>query len=371
MRSRLLRAITVAALSATLSVSAAITCGCSSRAATPDIAPHLAESGETAPVRAIDSRESAVLSAIDGELDPAEYRERVNELYSIVVYDKKKPIFAPDDPVEPIYTAARSVLDKYVLNSWHDDADGEYNIVHTVHDYLVCNVSYDFALFDSYNSGNTDLENDPAFFIDGVFLNGRAVCDGISRAFDFLCAIDGVDSFRVTGSFAASPHAWNKVKIDGEWYNVDATADAAYYVGADGKYRKQLSHGFFLMSDKTLAEFENGHTFERQPFIAAIDRGYYDKGDKTIAIGDAEYSAIVGSQAELNALFSAVENSNGGVGKIEVKLDFPNKTQINNIDMYASEIKAAYASIESDFDISASSPYFRYPNGVYLFLIYK
>jgi len=351
-------------------LSAVFMSGCSSRPVTPDIAPHLIETPETAPERVIDGREEQRLSAIVGELTPTQYRARVNELYATVVYDKKKPIFCDNDPVEPIYVAARAVLDRYVLNGWHSDDDGEYNIVHTIHDYLACNVDYDFELFDMYKNGNTDIENNAAFYMDGVFLNGRAVCDGISRAFDFLCAIDGVDSFRVTGSFASAPHAWNKVKINGEWFNVDVTSDCAYYVGTDGAYRKQLSHGFFLLSDDTLKQFENGHVFERQPYVAQSDYNYYEVGFKRLYVNGKMFDAVIRSQTKLNELFEAIAES-GDIGKIEIMLDFPSKTQVNSVDMYVDEIREAYGLVKSDFDTSRDLPYFRYPNGVYLFLIYR
>ena len=60
------------------------------------------------------------------------------------------------------------------------------------------------------------------------------------------------------------------------------------------------------------------------------------------------------------------------MGKIEVKLDFPNKTQVNTVDMYAAEIAAAYKNRRQRLCLSVDKkPYFRYPNGVYVLLIYK
>lgn len=306
-----------------------------------------------------------------GQLSAQQFRARVDELYAVVVFDGKKPIFAADDPVEPIYVGARAVLDRYILNAWHADADGEYEIVHVLHDWLICNIAYDFELYSKFQEGADDLASDPAFHIDGVFLYGRAVCDGLSRAFNFLCAIENIDSVRVTGSFGTAPHAWNKVKLQNKWYNVDVTSDAAYYT-VGGKLYKQLSHGYFLLSDSTIAQFSpNGHVFAEQAFNADADAEYY--AGKTVRVGKKKFSAVVKSQSELMRLFDAIDDADGAVGKIEVRLDFPDKTQINEADMYATEIERAYARLDSpDFVFSKSSkPYFRYPNGVYLFLMYK
>lgn len=349
---------------------AALTCftfvACSGRNGTPDIPPHLITVPDETPVRPVDSRESVTLKGAGG------LRECVDELYSAVVYDKKRPIFGDDDPAEPVYDAARAVLDRYVLNAWHTSDDGEYNKVHAIHDYLVRYVEYDFELYDDYTDGATELGDDPAFYIDGALLGGKAVCDGLSRAFEFLCALEGLDVLRVTGSLASVPHAWNKVKVNGVWYNVDVTADAAHYTVGGGKYEKQLSHGYFLLSDKTISEFKpQTHVFSEQPFIASVDHDYY--ADKTVTVGGTELSAIVRSADELTALFKAVKQAKNEIGKLEVKLEYPDKVQVNSVDMYATDIKSAYTAIGGgDFGYSSgNAPYFRYPNGVYLFLFYK
>lgn len=343
-----------------------IACGCG-RAfdSSPDILPHLISAGEaeSSPVRFIDGLDAVELTSTD-------FRERVDELYSVVVYDGKRPLFSDDDPVKVVYDNAVAVLDRYILNSWQGSAEGEYNTVHAIHDWLACNITYDFELYSSFQAGNTDLGNNAAFFIDGVFLNGVAVCDGLARAFDFLCAIEGIQSVRVTGSFSSAPHAWNKVKVGGEWYNVDVTSDSSYYT-VGGEFKKQLSHGYFLLSDRTISEFApNGHVFTDPPQPAQFDYDYFSHA--VVTVGQT-YSAVVKSQAELERIFSEVNDADGAVGKLELKLDFDGKIMVNYADMYESEIARAYSLVDDpDFSFgSGAKPYFRYPNGVYLFLIYK
>ncbi len=344
-----------------------MTCtACSGRNGSPNIPPHLISAPDETPLRPVDEREKYALKGTGG------LRACVDELYSVVVYDKKQPTFGENNPAEPVYKAARAVLDRYVPNAWHTSDDGEYNKVHALHDYLVCNVDYDFELYDKYTDGATELGDDPAFYIDGALVGGKAVCDGLSRAFEFLCALEGIDVLRVTGSLSSVPHAWNKVKVNGVWYNVDVTADAAHYTVGGGKYEKQLSHGYFLLSDKTISEFKpQTHVFAEQPYSADVDHDYY--ADKTFTVGGTEYSAVVRSAGELVELFKAVKKVKNDIGKLEVKLEYPDKVQVNSVDMYATDIAAAYAEIGGgDFGYSSgNAPYFRYPNGVYLFLFYK
>lgn len=341
---------------------------CGNDGPSPDLPPHLISTPDASPRRPIDEREEQALSALSA-LDREGYRARVDELYAVVVYDGKKPVFCDNDPVRKVYDEARAVLDGFILNEWHDGAQGEFEIVHAIHDWLVAYVEYDFELYGSVG-GDGSLTDDAAFFIDGVFLERRAVCDGIAQAFCFLCAIEGIESVRVTGAYASSPHAWNKVRLGGDWYNLDATADAAYYT-VGGELKKQISHGYMLLSDAAVSRFvPQSHIFTEGPCLADKDFDYFE--GRTVRVGGTTFSATVKSESELNAIFAAVNDCDGAVGKLELKLDFANKTQVNSADMYFSEIYAAYELLDDpDFVFSgASHPYFRYPNGVYVFLMY-
>ncbi len=366
-------------LSALLSILCAVTLfACGSETPTPDIKPHLISTPDKDPQRPIDDLEEMELTPVKAELTDKQYNSRIDELYQVVADFRKKPVFPENDPVKPVYDAARAVLDRYVLNAWHSSADGAYRIVHTIHDWLVGNIDYDFELYDEYNSG-VDVGGDPAFDIDGVFLNKRAVCDGLSRALAFMCAIEGIDCIRVTGTFIGVPHAWNKVKIGGAWYNIDVTADAANYtVDNSSKYKKQLAHGYFLLSDKTYESFSptgipsDAHLFGAPYAKAETDYDYY--ADSVVDVGGETYTITVTSQSDLNSLFYDIGRAKGKVGKIELKLDFPEKDgdSTNMGDIYKDEIKEAYTRLnDPDFKFSDKSvPYFRYPNGVYLFLMY-
>lgn len=347
-------------------------CGCGVNIKTPEIPPHLYTT-ENPRSPAIDGFDQFVMPEIDDTLTNEQYRDRVELLYNTVVYDGKRPVFAHDDPVERIYTAAHKILSDYVHDEWQGE-EFEVNVVHTVHDWLITNCKYDFALYKAYTEGNTDFASDPAFSIDGVLLNGRAVCDGLARTFNFLCAMEGIQSVRVTGSFASATHAWNKVRIADEWYNVDITADAVYYSVGDKNY-KQIAHGYMLVSDDAISRFApGGHVFNDTPFVASSDYDYCIHDP--IKIGNTSYSRVVKTPSQLNNIFYALSEQRlkkGKIGKIELRLDFDGKTQVNEADMYSAEIRAAYKKVDDvGFDINGRAlPYFRFPNGVYLFLIYK
>jgi len=72
---------------------------------------------------------------------------------------------------------------------------------------------------------NTD-DDDCAF---GALLDGEANCDGYADAFDLCAGLAGFDTMMVTGysnepdTGESTGHAWNLVKVYGQWYFVDAT----------------------------------------------------------------------------------------------------------------------------------------------------
>ena len=69
----------------------------------------------------------------------------------------------------------------------------------------------------------------------GALVNGKAVCEGYSRAFKVLMDTQDIPCIEVVGyvydeNNNLEPHAWNYVSLDGKWYIVDCTYnDAASY----------------------------------------------------------------------------------------------------------------------------------------------
>jgi len=57
-----------------------------------------------------------------------------------------------------------------------------------------------------------------------ALVNGRTVCAGYARSFQYLLTQLGVPCYYCTG-YAGENHAWNIIRLDGEYYNADATWD--------------------------------------------------------------------------------------------------------------------------------------------------
>lgn len=111
----------------------------------------------------------------------------------------------------------------------------------------------------------------------GLGPNKKVLCEGYARTLAYLCQRAGIECMYVVGtanysgtgddgSGQAFDHAWNKVKIDGEWYNVDPTNNDGMSVDSPYVYYKN-----FLQSD---SEFFIDHIQGKMSNGAAVS---YDK----------------------------------------------------------------------------------------------
>ena len=98
-----------------------------------------------------------------------------------------------------------------------------------VHDALMGLVEYDVAA----------PMNQSAY---SALVGGRSVCAGYARAFQYIMQELGVPCYYCTG-YAGEDHAWNIVKIDGVYQNVDVTWDDT----------EEPTYNYFNKTDRELA----------------------------------------------------------------------------------------------------------------------
>lgn len=151
-----------------------------------------------------------------------------------------RPSFASDG-VRILYNKALNVV-----NSVIGEGMSDYEKALAFFDYLTINVKYDSELAALANNGDASYYEGAGYKLEGVFDYGLAVCDGISKAYVLLCAIEGIRCERITGKTDGAAHAWNKVCIDGKYYVVDCTNGAFRQDGASAGYP---DYGYFMLSD--------------------------------------------------------------------------------------------------------------------------
>ena len=96
-----------------------------------------------------------------------------------------------------------------------------------INQYLCDSAEYDMDALENakkYDYADVDEEFDDSFTPYGVLMNKAGVCASYAGAFKLLADEADLECIVVTGVLEGNlPHAWNKVKVDGEWQIVDST----------------------------------------------------------------------------------------------------------------------------------------------------
>lgn len=96
----------------------------------------------------------------------------------------------------------------------------DYEIVSTLYDGIIELVDYDtLTLNATQGVENAEDEPDELRNIVGTFINKKVVCAGYAKAMQYILYKYGIECAYISNE----DHAWNLVKMDGEYYYVDAT----------------------------------------------------------------------------------------------------------------------------------------------------
>ena len=126
------------------------------------------------------------------------------------------------------------------------------------HDYIIKNCAYDEESVKLHKSDTVRANEQNAY---GALVEGKAVCEGYTRAFQLLCHKLGVDCWVIQGQAQGfegednTNHIWNCVQLYGEWYQVDVTWDDC----DDTESALVTDAGSHLYFNITTAELEKDH----------------------------------------------------------------------------------------------------------------
>ncbi len=176
-----------------------------------------------------------------------------------------------------------------------------------LHDYLCKNVAY------------TPDDSPLVYTSYGALVNGKAVCEGYSRAMQLLCDKLEIPCGLIYGWSEGIGHMWNIINLGDGWYHLDVTWD-------DDESNNLISHRYFNVTkysitydtDHIIAErYEQGNKYEDLDVYNFLNTdgistafNYFErKGHVISKLDDAEKNLIRQLAAENVDFFEIKNNS--------------------------------------------------------------
>ncbi|MDF2558398.1 MAG: copper amine oxidase-like protein [Bacillales bacterium] len=219
---------------------------------------------------------------------------------------------------QQVYSKALTIIGQVIKPNMTD-----YQKEKALHDYIVLNTKYDYE-----NLLNNSIP-DHSYRAYGVLINGVAVCQGYAEAIYLLLNMVGIECQMVYGTAdngsGKGPinHAWNAVKIDGNYYMLDSTWDDP---APDKAGRVQ--YDYFNVTSSQLAK---DHTWEEAsaPVCTATAANYYVV-NRLVKIDGMVVSLdqVISTEVEFkNKVLAAIQNR-----KAELMLFTQNGLDLKAID---------------------------------------
>jgi hypothetical protein len=197
-------------------------------------------------------------------------------------------------------TYAFSEEDQETYQGYVDEVTADYlaKISPDASDFEKARYVYEMLIYNvSYNESIQENQN-----ILSVFLWGESVCSGFASAAQYMLGLLDVPSMIVYGESMGVNHAWNLVKLDGEYYYLDATwgntasqklNSCSYeYLGLNDR-QLAATHKVDMYFDPPACEGSKDNYFvheglyiqeDAQDQLARILKNGYESGDKATSV---------------------------------------------------------------------------------------
>ncbi|MCM1578106.1 MAG: hypothetical protein NC078_04825 [Ruminococcus sp.] len=227
-----------------------------------------------------------------------------------------------DAKVSEILTAVQGMSDWEKLEYFHD-----YIVLHN-----------NFVKDD--NSTTTTIYNS--------FIGGNIQCAGYAKAMHYLCDLSGIEAMTIVGTNSEnSSHAWNVVKVEGKWYNLDTTWDDPILTEVD---TTNIRHRNFLVPDEWI---HNKSHFNINKKITGTQVTYFtppactDSDLNYFKVKNELYSDKDSADKALRAKLKSCADSGLRTAEIRVtdKSIFDELTSSSSLKEYASWIKGESSKV--------------------------
>ena len=153
-----------------------------------------------------------------------------------------------------VLKAARKVLEENIDDSM-TPAEKEY----ALYQWITGTCKYDQRHYDSKGCPRTAYEP------YGPLVEHTGVCLGFATAFQLLMDMSDIECITVTGGayFSRENHAWNMVRMDGDWYCVDPTWDLNQISVVDGE--TICWYSYYNVTSDWMAETDHQWDYDNVP----------------------------------------------------------------------------------------------------------
>lgn len=162
------------------------------------------------------------------------------------------------DRDQVILQSCRDLLGEIITEEMSD-----YEKELAVHDWMIAWAEYDQAALSSLPGAQPTPDSDNPY---GFFTGRAAICTGYTSTFQLLMDLLGIECLTVEGTAynGTEDHAWNMVRLDGDWYCVDVTWDDPV---SSTPVSPAAAHMYFNVTSDFMRQF--GHQWDEEGVPAA------------------------------------------------------------------------------------------------------
>ncbi|MBO6214551.1 MAG: hypothetical protein J6N76_03320 [Lachnospiraceae bacterium] len=138
----------------------------------------------------------------------------------------------------------------------------DYEKSRYIYQTLIKNVAYD--------ANSTDNQN-----IISVFINQKTVCQGYANAVAYLAQKLGLQAAVVTGYANGELHAWNLIKLDGQYYYLDSTWGNSSYMDMTDSKQRFVNFAYLNITTEEISATHTAQVSFPLPECVSVEDNYY------------------------------------------------------------------------------------------------
>lgn len=233
----------------------------------------------------------------------------------------------------------------------------DYTIAKAVFRYIVSHTEYDWS-----EGRSADFSSVNAHTLAGVFLDGKAVCEGYASAAQYLLQCAGVLAFKITGSAtsttASGPHAWLLVRINGDYYHFDPTwgdiNSASGVKGQDGSI--DVNYDYFCLTDREISVTHKADPEVELPTCKATKDSFYRREGHYFQIwSEQDFVDSIVRQVSAGSNYISVCAATTGVYDRMLK-------ECSSANQFCKHLKRAWTIMGREDPVPTNYSYYNDPN---------